>query len=67
LTKGRPTIAGIRLSSSPVVSTTIVGAMTIEELHADLGGLAVHLDSEVLERLDRIWPGPGEAPQSYAW
>ena len=21
----------------------------------------------VVERLDRIWPGPGEAPQAYAW
>jgi hypothetical protein len=41
--------------------------MTIDELRADLDGLAVRLDTEVLERLDRIWPGPGEAPQSYAW
>jgi aryl-alcohol dehydrogenase-like predicted oxidoreductase len=55
------------LLRNPVVSTTIVGAMTIEELHADLGALSVHLDDEIAERLDRIWPGPGEAPQSYAW
>jgi hypothetical protein len=27
----------------------------------------VQLDDEVVERLDRIWPGPGEAPQAYAW
>jgi aryl-alcohol dehydrogenase-like predicted oxidoreductase len=50
-----------------VVSTTIVGAMSIEELGADLGALAVQLDAETVERLDRIWPGPGEAPQAYAW
>jgi len=25
------------------------------------------LDAEVMERLDQIWPGPGEAPQAYAW
>jgi aryl-alcohol dehydrogenase-like predicted oxidoreductase len=55
------------LLHNPVVSTTIVGAMTIDELRADLDGLAVRLDAEVLERFDRIWPGPGEAPQSYAW
>jgi hypothetical protein len=27
----------------------------------------VQLDADVVERLDRIWPGPGEAPQAYAW
>ena len=55
------------LLRNPVVSTTIVGAMTIEELRSDLGALSVQLDDEVVERLDRIWPGPGEAPQAYAW
>ena len=55
------------LLRNPVVSTTIVGATTTEELRADLGALTVQLDAEVVERLDRIWPGPGEAPQAYAW
>jgi aryl-alcohol dehydrogenase-like predicted oxidoreductase len=55
------------LLANPVVSATIVGAMTIEELHADLGGLSVQLDGEIMDRLDQIWPGPGEAPQAYAW
>jgi aryl-alcohol dehydrogenase-like predicted oxidoreductase len=50
-----------------VVSTTIVGATTIEELQSDLGALTVQLDAEVMAQLDRIWPGPGEAPQAYAW
>jgi aryl-alcohol dehydrogenase-like predicted oxidoreductase len=50
------------LLRNPVVSTTIVGATTIEELRADVGALSVQLDAEVLERLDQIWPGPGEAP-----
>ena len=55
------------LLGNPVVSTTIVGARTIEELQSDLGALSVQLDAEVVERLDQIWPGPGEAPQAYAW
>ena len=55
------------LLRNPVVSATIVGAMTIEELHSDLEGLSVQLDDEVMDRLNGIWPGPGEAPQSYAW
>jgi aryl-alcohol dehydrogenase-like predicted oxidoreductase len=55
------------LLHNPVVSTTIVGATTIEELQLDLGALSVQLDVEVGKRLDQIWPGPGEAPQAYAW
>jgi aryl-alcohol dehydrogenase-like predicted oxidoreductase len=55
------------LLRNPVVSSAIVGATTTEELRSDLGGLSIQLDAEVVERLDRIWPGPGEAPQAYAW
>ncbi len=55
------------LLHNPVVSSAIVGAMTIQELHADLGALTVQLDEDTLQRLDRIWPGPGEAPQAYSW
>ncbi len=55
------------LLRNPVVSTAIVGAMTIEELRSVRGALSVQQDNEVVDRLDRIWPGPGEAPQAYAW
>jgi aryl-alcohol dehydrogenase-like predicted oxidoreductase len=55
------------LLRNPVVSTTVVGARTSQELRSDLGALSVQLDAEVAERLDQIWPGPGEAPQAYAW
>jgi aryl-alcohol dehydrogenase-like predicted oxidoreductase len=55
------------LLGNPVVATTVVGATTIEELQSDLGALSVKLDADVVERLDQIWPGPGEAPQAYAW
>jgi aryl-alcohol dehydrogenase-like predicted oxidoreductase len=55
------------LLHNPVVSSAIVGALTIEELEADLGALSVQLDADIAERLDQIWPGPGEAPQAYAW
>ncbi|WTW24112.1 aldo/keto reductase [Streptomyces sp. NBC_00019] len=52
---------------NPAVSTTATGATTSEQLRSNLGALSVHLDDEAVERLDRIWPGPGEAPQAYAW
>ncbi|GHD01444.1 oxidoreductase [Streptomyces violarus] len=52
---------------NPAVSTTVTGATTSEQLRSNLGALSVQLDDQVMERLDRIWPGPGEAPQAYAW
>ncbi|GGT84147.1 oxidoreductase [Streptomyces coeruleorubidus] len=52
---------------NPVVSTTVTGATTSDQLRSNLGALSVRLDDETVERLDRIWPGPGEAPQAYAW
>ena len=55
------------LLHQPVVSTALVGARSVDQLQANLGGLALNLEPAVLERLDHIWPGPGEAPQAYAW
>jgi aryl-alcohol dehydrogenase-like predicted oxidoreductase len=55
------------LLHNPVVSTAIVGASSVEELHDDLRAVSVPLDDGALQRLDEIWPGPGEAPQAYAW
>jgi aryl-alcohol dehydrogenase-like predicted oxidoreductase len=55
------------LLGNPVVSTAIVGPTKTEELRSSLGALAVELTPDVLQRLDEIWPGPGEAPQAYAW
>jgi aryl-alcohol dehydrogenase-like predicted oxidoreductase len=55
------------LLRNPVLSTAIVGARTPEELRSDLRALSLELDTDTMDRLDQIWPGPGEAPQAYAW
>jgi aryl-alcohol dehydrogenase-like predicted oxidoreductase len=55
------------LLRNPVVSAAIIGPRTTEELRSSLGALSVRLDADVVERLDQIWPGPGEAPQAYSW
>ncbi|RXZ73347.1 aldo/keto reductase [Agromyces albus] len=55
------------LLRNPTLSTAIVGATSTDELRANLGGLSLRLDDEAVARLDQIWPGPGEAPQAYAW
>jgi len=56
------------LLSNPDVTSPVIGPRTVEQLQGNLRALDVHLDKEVLKRLDAIWPGPGgEAPAAYAW
>jgi aryl-alcohol dehydrogenase-like predicted oxidoreductase len=50
------------------VTGPIVGPRTLEQLEQSLRALEIELDEKALERLDRIWPGPGgPAPEAYAW
>jgi aryl-alcohol dehydrogenase-like predicted oxidoreductase len=52
----------------PAVTAPIVGPRTMEQLEQSLRALEVKLDDKALDRLDRIWPGPGgPAPEAYAW
>ena len=55
------------LLENPVVSTAIIGPTTVDELRTSLGAVGLKLPAEAMERLDQIWPGPGEAPHAYAW
>ena len=53
--------------ANPVVTAAIVGPRTSAQLDANLRALDLRLSDDVLQRLDGIWPGPGEAPERYAW
>jgi aryl-alcohol dehydrogenase-like predicted oxidoreductase len=56
------------LLHNPAVTAPITGPRTVDQLAGSLKSLEVSLSTEVLQRLDEIWPGPGgEAPQAYAW
>jgi aryl-alcohol dehydrogenase-like predicted oxidoreductase len=56
------------LLAQPVVTAPIVGPRTIEQLEGSLRAVDIHLEAEVLTRLDKIFPGPGgPAPEAYAW
>lgn len=55
------------LLHQPVVPAVITGPRTVEQLVANLAVTSVVLDEDTLAALDRIWPGPGQAPESYAW
>lgn len=60
-------VAQAWLLHQPVVSTVIAGSRTTAQLEAAVDALHVNFDDSALDELDRIWPGPGTAPMSYAW
>ena len=54
--------------ANPVVTAPIVGPRTLAHLEGSMKALDLTLPQEMLEELDRIFPGPGgEAPEAYAW
>jgi aryl-alcohol dehydrogenase-like predicted oxidoreductase len=56
------------LLRQPAVIAPIVGPRTMEQFEQSLRALELTLDDKTLDRLDRIWPGPGgPAPEAYAW
>ena len=56
------------LLHQPAVTAPIVGPRTMAQFEQSLRAIDVTLDDKALDRLDRIWPGPGgPAPEAYAW
>ncbi|MPZ74449.1 MAG: aldo/keto reductase [Nitriliruptorales bacterium] len=55
------------LLHQPAVTAPIIGPRTMEQLNGALHALEMTLDDKSLARLDEIFPGPGPAPQAYAW
>ncbi len=56
------------LLHNPVVTSAISGPRTVAQLRQNLKAPSLTLPSEMLAKLDQIWPGPGgEAPEAYAW
>ena len=55
------------LLHQPAVTAPVVGPRTEEQLNDALRAPSVRLTEDVLRRLDEIFPGPGPAPEAYAW
>lgn len=55
------------LLTRPGLTAPIIGVRTIEQLYSTLRVLEHTLDESFLAELDKIFPGPGAAPESYAW
>ncbi len=61
------TVGIVWLLHQPAVTAPIVGPRTMEQLDDALRAPSVRLADDVLRRLDEIFPGPGPAPEAYAW
>src|SRR5262249_3319888 len=49
------------------VTAPILGPRTVEQLEQSQRAVELRLDQEVLDQLDRIFPGYKTAPEHYAW
>jgi aryl-alcohol dehydrogenase-like predicted oxidoreductase len=49
------------------VTAPIIGPRTMDQLNGSLRAPEIRLGKDVLDRLDELFPGPGQAPESYAW
>lgn len=64
------TVALAWVLANPAVTAAIIGPRTRAQLEMSLKALDLRLNEDTLQRLDAIWPGPGEAPEApegYAW
>lgn len=56
------------LLHNPAVTAPIVGPRTLEQLESAVRAVDITLPEDVLQRLDALFPGPGDqAPEAYAW
>ena len=51
----------------PGVTAPIIGPRTMQQLVTSVEAIDIELDAETLQRLDDLFPGPGPAPEAYAW
>lgn len=64
----RPSDVGVAwLLHQPAVTAPIVGPRTIAQLDGAIHATSLDLSRDVLNRIDAIFPGPGSAPEAYAW
>jgi aryl-alcohol dehydrogenase-like predicted oxidoreductase len=49
------------------ISAPIIGPRTSAQLESVLPAATLALDESTLERLNELFPGPGTAPEAYAW
>lgn len=68
LGESEPNVALAWLLANPAVTAPIIGPRTMDQLEQALKAIEIDLSDDVMDELDRIFPGPGgRAPEAYAW
>ena len=52
---------------SELLTAALLGPRTMEQFTSVQPALELKLNAETLAALDKIFPGPGEAPKAYSW
>ncbi|MFC2134698.1 aldo/keto reductase [Bacteroidota bacterium] len=55
------------LLHQPGVTAPIIGPRTLYQFNKSLRAIEIKFDEDVLQKIDKIFPPAGEAPQYYAW
>lgn len=55
------------LIQNPNLTAPIIGPRTLEQLNDSIHAMEVKIPEDMMKELDRIFPGPGVAPESYGW
>ena len=55
------------LLTRPEVTSAIIGPRTPAQFTGSLRSVAIKLEDAFISKLDEIFPGPGPAPESFAW
>lgn len=64
----RPEIVALAwILQNPYVTAPILGPATETELQNNLSALELTLPDDFMKKMDDIFPGPGIAPEGYAW
>ena len=68
LGESQPNVALAWLLANPVVTAPIIGPRTMDQLEKALKAVEITLTDDVMDELDRIFPGPGgQAPEAYSF
>jgi len=56
------------LLNKPGVTAPIIGPRTLQQLDETIRAVEIKLDSETMDTLEKLFPGPGgQAPEAWAW
>ena len=50
-----------------IVTAPIIGPRTVGQVDTAVAAMKLKLSADFLKKLDEIFPGPGPAPEAYAW